>query len=303
MPKIIDRVRVEKAPRPGEEAEFLIQSNEAHAVACSAHIHNAVELLYIKEGSYRIVVDGCDHDLEKGDLILFCSNSIHYAFTKNCPLNQYYIVKIPPSFLLEFSKREIGAEYIMRFALNRSGQKNVWRQAELEQSEIFSILQQLIREHQEHRYATEIAIRLKIMELLLAILREENRNRTPLPSNQTIELIYQVMLYVRSNYAEELEEKQLAQSIGMSYSYFSRSFKKVAGMSFRKYLNITRIRKAEQSLCTGQESITEIAAKCGYNSTSYFINVYRTITGKTPYQMRRHPEKTNKTDDSEDYFL
>ena len=290
MLKNIDRVRVETPHRPGEEAEFLIQSNGANTVACTAHVHNAVELLYIKEGSYQIVLDGREYDVDKGDLILFCSNSIHYAFTKSCPLNQYYIIKLPPSFLLEFSKREIGAKYVMRFALNREGQKNLWSRKELEQSEILPILQQLIREHEEQRYASEIAIRLKIMELLLAILREKNEFST-LPSNQVVETIYQVMLYVRDHYAEDIDEKDLAQSVGMSYSYFARSFKQVAGMSFRKYLNLTRIHKAEQILCTSRESITEIAMACGYNSVSYFISVYRAVTGKTPYQVRRQSDE------------
>ncbi|MBQ8309601.1 MAG: helix-turn-helix transcriptional regulator [Clostridia bacterium] len=296
MKATINAIHVEAPRRAGEEAEFFVQSNEPNTVACTAHIHNAVELLYIKEGSYTVVLDSREYGVGVGDLILFCSNSIHYVFAQKSPVNQYYVIKIPPAFLLEFSKQDIGVEYIMRFALNREGQKNIWKQDELEQSEILPILKQLIKEHESQNYATEIAIRLKIMELLLAILRE-NRYHSDLPSNQTVELVYHIMLYIRNNYAEDIDEKKLAQSFGMSYSHFSRSFKRVAGMTFRKYLNITRIHKAEQILCTSRESITEIAMKCGYNSPSYFINVYRTITGKTPYQVRHRTEAKNSVTD------
>ena len=148
------------------------------------------------------------------------------------------------------------------------------------------ILNQLISEYTDQKYASEVAIRLKIMELLLAILRE-SKNLPPLMSDQVAELIYGAMLYAKSNYADDLDERKLAQDLGMSYSYFTRSFKRVAGMTFRKYLNITRIHASEQQLCTSEDSITEIATKCGYNSSSYFINVFRSITGKTPYQMRQ----------------
>ena len=276
-----------EAPRGnGNEAEFFIQSNSPNTVACYAHVHNAIELLYIKEGSYNVSIDGCEQEAFSGDLILFCSNSIHYVSTQSRPVNEYYVIKIPPMFLLEFSRQKVKAEYIMRFALNRDGQKNIWKKDELRNSNILLILNQLIAEYEEQKYASEVAIRLKIMELLLTILRESD-NCTALMSDQVAESIYNAMLCAKSNYAEDLDERKLAQSIGMSYSYFTRSFKRVAGMTFRKYLNITRIHAAEQQLCTSEDSITEIATKCGYNSSSYFINVFRSITGKTPYQMRQ----------------
>jgi len=70
----------------------------------------------------------------------------------------------------------------------------------------------------------------------------------------------------------------------MSYSYFSRSFRRVTGLSFKKYLNQTRINRAEQMLLTGNGSVSEIAMECGYNSISYFISVYKSIKGTTPYK-------------------
>ncbi|MBE6702450.1 MAG: AraC family transcriptional regulator [Ruminococcaceae bacterium] len=286
MNEMIGKIYVESPRRAGEEAEFFLQSNGAADVACAAHVHHAVELLYIKEGSYRVVLDGEEHRVEKGDLILFCSNSIHYVFSGDQLVNQYYVMKIPPSFLLEFTRREIGAEYILRFALHRKGQKSVWKHSELEACGMTDILRQLIAEHETQKYAVEIAIRLKIMELLLAILRG-SAYEADRPNDQTVSLIYSAMVYVTDHYAQDVDERELAKRLGMSYSYFSRSFKRVLGMPFRKYLNITRVRKAEQFLCTGSESITEVAQRCGYNSTSYFINVYRRMTGKTPYRVHR----------------
>lgn len=278
--------QIEKPRKAGNEAEFELQRCSQNAVTCKAHMHNTLELLYVKEGKYRAILDGDEYEIEKGDLILFCSNTLHHVFSLEMPNNAYYVIKLPPSFFLEFSKREIGAEYIMRFALNRKERKTVWRHDELEGSEILQIIEQLIKEYEEQKYASEIAIRLKIMELLLAILRE-SRYESEISNTQTIEAIYKIMRYVRSNYASDMDEKNLAHSIGMSYSYFSRSFKKVSGMTFRQFLNLTRVRRADQMMCDGDKSITEIAAMCGYNNTSYFIKTYRSITGKTPYQVLR----------------
>jgi AraC-like DNA-binding protein len=72
--------------------------------------------------------------------------------------------------------------------------------------------------------------------------------------------------------------------MGLSYSYFSRSFKRVMGMSFKKYLNMIRVNRAEQMLITGDHSVSEVAIECGYNSISYFISVYRSLKGTTPFK-------------------
>jgi len=93
------------------------------------------------------------------------------------------------------------------------------------------------------------------------------------------------MNYIQEKFAEDFDEKELAKSYGMSYSHFSRSFKMVTGMTFKNYLNRTRIRKAEQMLVLNSCSVSEAAITCGYNSISYFIKVYRTVTGKTPYKV------------------
>ena len=102
------------------------------------------------------------------------------------------------------------------------------------------------------------------------------------------------MVYVRNHYTEDMDERELARSLGMSYSYFSRSFRRVTGMTFKQYLNRTRVNQAEKMLCRGTTSVSEVATKCGYNSISYFISVYKNITGKTPYQSLQQTEGRQK---------
>ena len=277
---------VEEPRDAGTEAEFFLQTAPPNSLACGLHIHNAVELLYVVDGSYRVLLDNEEYRIGRGDLILFCSNSLHNVFSEEEPRNGYYVIKIPPAFFMEFSRREKGAEYIMRFAPGGAGKRVLWRAEELAEGELLPILNTLIGEYEEQRYACEIAIRLKVMELLLAILREGDPVDDP-PPDHTVASIYGIMIGIGSDYAADIDERELARSVGMSYSHFSRSFKRVSGMTFKRYLNLTRVNKAEQMLYTGKDSITDVAARCGFNSTSYFIKTYKSITGKTPYSTRR----------------
>lgn len=283
----INNIHVELPAIVGDGTEFFLQATPPASVACAAHIHKAVELLYVKMGSYTVLLDGVEHEIEEGDLVLFCSNAIHHVFTKNLPENEYYVIKISPAFFLQFSTQEEGTEHVMRFAINRKENKNIWKREELKGTPLLSALQSLIAEHEGQKYASQVAIKLKIMELLVEILRSESPTDTKAPHNPTAALIYNTMVYVRNHYAEDMDERELARSLGMSYSYFSRSFKRVTGISFKQYLNRIRVNQAEKMLCRGNASVSEVATKCGYNSISYFINVYKSITGKTPYQSLR----------------
>ena len=279
-------VRVERPRQAGEETEFFLQSNAGGECACHAHIHSAVELLYVERGSYTVTMDGVCYEIGEGDLILFCSGTVHHVVTGDCAQNSYYVIKMPPSFLLDLARRDVGTEYVMRFALNRRESRCLWRRGELAGGEIKRVLDTLITEYREQRYAYEVALRLKVTELLLAILRFD-APKTPFDVGQTVRLIYETMRYVQEHYAEDIDERELAKDYGMSYSYFSRSFRRVTGMPFRSYLNRTRISKSEQLLFRDGCSVSEAALACGYNSISYFIRVYRSVTGTTPYRARR----------------
>lgn len=290
----INQIHVELPKIVGDGTEFFLQSTPPASVACAAHVHKAVELLYVKNGSYTVLLDGVEYEIKKGDLVLFCSNAIHHVFTKNLPENEYYVIKISPAFFLQFSTQEEGAEYVMRFAINRKGSKSIWTREELEGTPLYSALQSLIAEHESNQYASQVAIKLKIMELLVEILRSDSPADEKAPHHQTAALIYNTMVYVRNHYAEDMDERELAKSLGMSYSYFSRSFRRVTGMTFKQYLNRTRVNQAEKMLCRGSASVSEVATRCGYNSISYFISVYKSITGKTPYQSLQQTNLTTK---------
>lgn len=73
----------------------------------------------------------------------------------------------------------------------------------------------------------------------------------------------------------------------MSYSYFSRMFKKVVHRSFREYLNYIRISKSELLLATTDLSITDIAMQTGFSTSSYFIQQFKLYKKISPKQFRK----------------
>ena len=74
---------------------------------------------------------------------------------------------------------------------------------------------------------------------------------------------------------------------GMSYSHFSRFFKKVMGFNYIDFRNFLRIRKAEELLLTTDMPISEITESVGLKTVAYFTKLFKQINGIIPSNYRK----------------
>lgn len=101
------------------------------------------------------------------------------------------------------------------------------------------------------------------------------------------ELINEVLKYMGAHYEDpELSLDKTARNFYISYAYLSYLFSKEMNESFSHSLTLMRMEKAKQLILENKLKLADIALKCGYNNTSYFIKVFKRITGMTPYKYR-----------------
>ena len=62
-------------------------------------------------------------------------------------------------------------------------------------------------------------------------------------------------------------------------------FKEYCNMTLLDYITLTRIDAAKELLLNGY-SVTVASDECGFSSPSYFIKVFRSITGMTPLKFQ-----------------
>lgn len=86
---------------------------------------------------------------------------------------------------------------------------------------------------------------------------------------------------------ENLDMKEAASMVGVSYYHFSRLFKLTTGLNFSEYSNLLRVRKAEGLLLHSNQSILSIAASIGIDTPSYFTKLFKRINGLSPSEYRR----------------
>ena len=100
-------------------------------------------------------------------------------------------------------------------------------------------------------------------------------------------MIYKAIEYIHCHYCEGIKANDCCRYVGLSYSYFSRTFSRVVGRGFSEYINGLRCAKAEKLLLTTDRSIADIALECGFGDAGYFIQRFKRERGVTPAILRK----------------
>lgn len=96
--------------------------------------------------------------------------------------------------------------------------------------------------------------------------------------------------YINENYQKNITLATVSNHYNLNYSYFSRMFKKVTGISFSQYLLKVRMEKAKE-LLVGNSSlkISDIARLVGYNEDNVqnFTRAFKNHFGKSPKNFKK----------------
>lgn len=93
--------------------------------------------------------------------------------------------------------------------------------------------------------------------------------------------------FINQHFDQPLTLGDVAAHSGMSYSWFSRIFKKVSRHNFKEYLTMVRLNKAKMLLRDTRTPITEIGQNCGFQEHKALIAAFNKYTGVTPTEYRK----------------
>lgn len=92
--------------------------------------------------------------------------------------------------------------------------------------------------------------------------------------------------YVERCLEGDLSIHALAGVVGMNPQYFASAFRVTTGFTPHRYVSHRRIAKAQQWLAESEQTIAEIAYRCGFKSQGQFTTLFRQFTGMTPGRFR-----------------
>lgn len=93
--------------------------------------------------------------------------------------------------------------------------------------------------------------------------------------------------YMEVHFQEKITVENLAKLGNLSVSGFNRTFKREIGETPMEYLIALRLEQAKKLLRRKEVPITEIALRCGFNSSAHFSASFRKYYEVTPTQYRK----------------
>lgn len=124
-------------------------------------------------------------------------------------------------------------------------------------------------------------VRDSILNVLLSIIFERVSMTTAY--SETMHNVKKALMYLSEHFADpDLSLTKLADEVGLSQNYLGLIFKQKLNIGFNEYIRQLRLNHALRLLKQGGFSLGEISEKCGFNSKSYFIAVFKKQYGITP---------------------
>ncbi len=259
-------------------------------VIATAHIHTAVEILYITKGEFKIDADGEQALARAGDIVLFRSNTVHSIYHLDDSHGQYYVLKLPSHFLFQTFKGGNNTDCIMPLLKSKKDDKVIFSASELPNT-IKELWIKMISEYEAHQPMLFAMEKAYACAFIVSLYREffamaAKQSKNIYVSENIIPLIYESVEYINENYVSDISPTDCAKRANLSYSYYAKLFREVIGKSFKEYLTSLRLSKAHSILLVTDLTITDISLSCGYKSPSHFTAEYKKHYGVTPSETR-----------------
>lgn len=252
--------KFEKRAYAGNEHVWVGKYRNLHNIS---HWHMEHELIACREGSAQVMLDDTMFNIIQQQCIFCHSGRVHY------------ISASPDSVLLVCLFDEKMYDPITSpFALENPVFEDRYG--------ILPKLSEIRHELQNQPIFFECRTEAMIGEILVDVFRGEPLRKAQWQFSDVITRYKQLLNHIDLEY-EHITYQNAVQFMNMSDAYFSRYFKRQAGMTFSQYLNVVRIEKAVQLLDSAPTmKITDVMLRCGFNTIRSFNRVFREVTGFTP---------------------
>jgi len=91
---------------------------------------------------------------------------------------------------------------------------------------------------------------------------------------------------VHAKMEHELTLLEMAQSVELSTTHFSRMFRKSTGETPHQFVLRNRIERAKEMLRASEARVLDVAVACGFKTQQHFARVFRHLCGISPREYR-----------------
>lgn len=272
------------------EYPYVFHHVDLSKTAIPWHWHEALEFCYIQSGSVKVSTAGQTQFFEKGEGF-FINSNVLTAMTDAlaCVIDSHLF---HPVFLGGHFKSVYETKYLDPVIQNRKldllpirGQNDTQRQL-LQKIRQLSLLQS--------RHDVEFQTRNLLSEIWLLLLEELRHTELKASPVKNQDRILTMLSFIQENYAAKLTLQEIADASAISTRECLRCFQMSIHQSPMEYLMEYRLQAAAKLLESTNLSISEIAMRTGWGSSSYFTKMFHSARGKTPNSYRKEYQALQK---------
>ena len=250
--------------------------------------HPYCEINILLSGSGPFLADKEQCRRTPGSLALLGPGVPHWGRIEKYPLHSIMVYFLP-SLLIEMGPAS-GARILRRFTAKQSLADRLVRPPRKMFQHLAAVFREILSEFEGERFGREIRMRTLLMEMLVSLLRWEQRQGRRLALDE-LEAdwrpILRTLQFLREHYAEPIYAREVARAAGVSESRLKALFHQAVGLSWVKFLQGYRIHRAAARLHESGHNVTEAALAVGFESLSHFNATFRSFMGASPKDYAR----------------
>lgn len=245
------------------------------------HSHPFTELFYVVRGSGNFIIEGETYHVMEDDLVIVNANVQHTESSKDSNPLEYIVLGIEGlSLLLEPGHKD---EQISKYYSIHNYRKS--------REEILHFLDLLLHEVENKSDFYDTICQNLLNILILNVIRRSKSNLViSTQKNATKECTY-IRNYIDIHYASPITLDLLADETYLDKFYLVHVFKKQYDISPINYLIEKRIEESANLLETTNYSVSDISSIVGFNSLSYYSQIFKRKTGLSPAEHRKKHRK------------
>ena len=262
------------------------------------HWHPELEIITVDCGRVSLTIADRMYEGARGDVFFAASEELHEIRAAGRE-NQFRSFVFAADFLqfaradeTEFALLEPLAEGRLRFA-------TCLRSGEPGQSEVRTLLAQIVRTWQQQAPGCQLAVKAALLGIVAVCAQYgllEGRPVRP-GADYRARQLREIVGYLGEHFTEPLSLPEVASHFGLSPQYFSTFFRENFGRTFTQHINSLRIEQAARLLRETDLPVMEVGFSVGFDNFSYFIKRFRSVYGVSPHTTARdnRHEKDRKT--------
>lgn len=160
--------------------------------------------------------------------------------------------------------------------------------------DMYHVLSEIDGAEKYHQFKG-IFLEAKMMELIALVLNGIFYDRVKISPRENSDAVCRISEHdseiakiealrqrIQFNPSDDYNAAEIAESLSMSESKFTRLFRSIYGVPFHQYVKNQRLEKAASLISQGSMNVSEAASRCGYNNLSHFSKEFQKKFGVLP---------------------